>query len=203
MWKVRHCCVVGLQLFEQLGPSYVTGRALSSSNRSFGCGQARSEENVRCVPTHTQESQDISKDDLLAGVWPVQPIIGSTSGAVIKLYQWQRAERSKKMSSGGGSPRKYDDLLTGPSDLDVQSSQWWSFTSKNWKRTERIFTIAGIDAVIPDNTPRHFESKKFVHIYSQPIWCSYKQVHEIVISEDSSEQYSKCNTKSLAIPKLR
>jgi hypothetical protein len=28
---------------------------------------------------------------------------------------------ARKRGSGGGSPRKYDDLLTGPSDLDVQS----------------------------------------------------------------------------------
>jgi hypothetical protein len=29
---------------------------------------------------------------------------------------------ARKRGSGGGSPRKHDDLLTGPSDLDAQSS---------------------------------------------------------------------------------
>ena len=32
------------------------------------------------------------------------------------VYARLRAERSEKTGSGGGSPRKYDDLLTGPSD---------------------------------------------------------------------------------------
>jgi hypothetical protein len=30
---------------------------------------------------------------------------------------------ARKWASGGGAPRKYDDLLTGPSDLDVQARQ--------------------------------------------------------------------------------
>ena len=35
----------------------------------------------------------------------------------------------RKRGSGGGSPRKRDDLLTGPSDLDFQSRQWtWIFS---------------------------------------------------------------------------
>jgi hypothetical protein len=29
---------------------------------------------------------------------------------------------ARKRESGGGSPRKYDDLLTGPSDLDVPTT---------------------------------------------------------------------------------
>jgi hypothetical protein len=34
---------------------------------------------------------------------------------------------ARKRGSGGGSPRKHDDLLTGRLDLDVQSR--WSCTS--------------------------------------------------------------------------
>jgi hypothetical protein len=34
----------------------------------------------------------------------------------------RRAKREKR-GSGGGSPRKRDDLLTGGSDLDAQSRQ--------------------------------------------------------------------------------
>jgi hypothetical protein len=30
---------------------------------------------------------------------------------------------ARKRGSGGGFPRKYDDLLTGPSDLDVHTRQ--------------------------------------------------------------------------------
>ena len=35
---------------------------------------------------------------------------------------------ARKRGSGGGSPRKYDDLLTGPLDLDAQSRQLCSCT---------------------------------------------------------------------------
>jgi hypothetical protein len=36
---------------------------------------------------------------------------------------------ARKRGSGGGSPRKYDDILTGPCDLEVQSRQLWSCAS--------------------------------------------------------------------------
>jgi hypothetical protein len=35
---------------------------------------------------------------------------------------------ARKRGSGGGSPRKHDDSLTGPPDLEVQSRQLWSCT---------------------------------------------------------------------------
>jgi hypothetical protein len=39
--------------------------------------------------------------------------------AVMELYRRQHAERSEKTGVWGRIPQEYDDLLTGPSDLDV------------------------------------------------------------------------------------
>ena len=38
---------------------------------------------------------------------------------------------ARKRGSGGGSPRKYDNLPTGPSEQDVQSRQLWSCASSS------------------------------------------------------------------------
>jgi hypothetical protein len=52
---------------------------------------------------------------------------------IVKEYhsvQWRESltsdsapSEARERGSGGGSPRKNDDLLTGPSDLDVQTRQ--------------------------------------------------------------------------------
>jgi hypothetical protein len=41
----------------------------------------------------------------------------------MELYHDSASSEARKRGSGGGSPRKHDDLLTGASDLDVQSRQ--------------------------------------------------------------------------------
>jgi hypothetical protein len=41
----------------------------------------------------------------------------------LKMPVTARRAKREKRGSGGGSPRKYDDSLTGPSDLEVQSRQ--------------------------------------------------------------------------------
>jgi hypothetical protein len=56
--ELHHYLVVRLFLLGQLGPSYVSGRAPSSTGRSFGGGQPRSDMNAR---------QAIPSDDLLTG----------------------------------------------------------------------------------------------------------------------------------------
>jgi hypothetical protein len=46
----------------------------------------------------------------------------------VLIPRWETEEWTLR-GSGGGSPRKYDDLLKGPSDPDVQSKQRESSTS--------------------------------------------------------------------------
>ena len=57
----------------------------------------------------------------------------------------RRAKREKR-GSGGGSPRKYDDLLTDPSDLDAKKAQTKkvgrrnTYTSLGWFLFRPLFT---------------------------------------------------------------
>jgi hypothetical protein len=54
---------------------------------------------------------------------PFGVIMTTKVKAVMEATDGSAPSEARKRGSGGGSPRKYDDVLTGPSDLDVQSTQ--------------------------------------------------------------------------------
>jgi hypothetical protein len=58
---------------------------------------------------------------------------------------------ARKRGSGGGSPRKYDDLLTGRSDLDVQSREF----EEAFQRDERPYNAYGMAFLLPGVREMH------------------------------------------------